>query len=180
MGTFALEIWYDEGKMCSFYSVSLDVENDDESTETDKFFDMYAQKGGRFRNHAIQLSTLILNDIGNRYGATEDFTNRYENNALALPPILNKKNTKIKTVELIGRNFPLRLFCYVISEQLVVLFNGGVKDAGTAQESQLSLKFQEAQTYVNRIEQALREGDIEISSDGRSLISFDGSDNIIL
>ena len=132
-----------------------------------------------YQQRAYELSTLVLRTIGDKYGATDDFINRDEDNASALPPKLKKSNTKIHSV-LLGINFPLRLFCYKISEHLVVLFNGGVKNADSAQKSQLSMKFYEARNFASKIQQAILDGDIIISTDGRRLMSFDGTDNIIL
>ena len=39
MYRFAVEIWYDEGSVCTFYSVRFIDEKEDTLSETDKFFD---------------------------------------------------------------------------------------------------------------------------------------------
>lgn len=44
MNNFALEIWYDEGRVCTFYSVRFITEDDDNLSETDDFFDRYTDK----------------------------------------------------------------------------------------------------------------------------------------
>lgn len=177
MNTFALEIWYDEGNICTFYSVRFFSENGT-PFETDKFFDKYAVSGNPFEEEAFQLFRLITESIGNIYGATDDFFDRAENKAQALPPRPKKWVEEIKEL---GINFPLRLYCYRVTEQIVILFNGGIKDANTAQESKsLSMKYYEAQSFVKEIEEALQSEMITITDDNRYLQNFDGSTDIIL
>jgi alpha-mannosidase len=175
---FAIEIWYDEGSICTFYTVRWLTDDDDAPSETDRFFDTYAVPEHSLEDRALQLFRLITESIGNRYGATDDFFDRAENKAQALPP---KPKKWVEEIKDLGINFPLRLFCYRITEQIVILFNGGIKDAYSAQESKnLSMKFYEAQTFVNKIEEALQSGMIEISIDERYLKNFDGTTEIIL
>lgn len=178
MNTFAVEIWYDEASICTFYTVRWVVDDVNITSETDKFFDTYAVKDQPYEERTYQLFRLITESIGNRYGATNDFFDRAENNAQALPP---KSKHWVEEIKDLGINFPLRLYCYRITEKIVVLFNGGIKDAHSAQESKnLSMKFYEAQTFVKKIEEALQSGMIEQSDDERYLLSFDGTSNIIL
>lgn len=178
MNTFVLEIWYDEGSVCTFYSVKVATDDDDAPMETDRFFDIYASDEHSLKDEALQLFRLITHSIGDKYGATDDFFDRSEQQAQALPPKPKKRVEEIKAMDI---NFPLRLYCYRISEQIVILFNGGVKEARTAQESKtLSMKFFEAQTFVKRIEEALRAGMIEIAQNGRYLKNFDGSTDLII
>ncbi len=178
MNTFALEVWYDEGAACAFYTARyIGIENDSLS-ETDKFFDKYAVSEQPYEEEALQLFRLITESIGNKYGAIDDFFDRHENRVQDLPP---KPKQCIKEIKMLGSNFPLRLYCYRVTEQIVVLFNGGIKDAPTAQRSEdLSMKFNETQSLARKIETGLREGMICISTCGRKLESFDGSSEIIL
>jgi len=178
MNTFALEIWYDEGAVCSFYTVRCNPDDDDALSETDRFFETYAVPEHPLEDKALQMFRLITESIGNKYGATDDFFDRVENKAQALPP---KPKQWLEEVKDLGINFPLRLYCYRVSEHIVVLFNGGVKDAQSAQESKnLSMKFYEAQTFVKKIEESLQSQLIVISNDGRHLKSFDGTTDLIL
>jgi hypothetical protein len=79
----------------------------------------------------------------------------------------------------LGLHFPLRLYCYRVTEQIVVVFNGGVKDAATAQASKgLRIKFYEAQHFVQRLESALREKTIWVSANERYLEGEEGINNI--
>ena len=112
------------------------------------------------------------------YGAIDDFFDRTKNKAQALPP---KPKHWVQEIREIGINFPLRLYCYRISESIVVLFNGGVKDHRTDQQSDdIRFKFYEAQQFAQRIGQALQDETIIIANDNRTLEDFQGNTEIIL
>ncbi|HOJ67129.1 MAG TPA: hypothetical protein PLZ54_09175 [Paludibacteraceae bacterium] len=178
MNNFALEIWYDEGRICTFYTVRWVTEDDDTASETDKFFNTYAVPGHPLEEKAMQLFRLITECIGNRYGATDDFFDRIVKKAQELPP---KPKQWVEEIKDLGIHFPLRLFCYRVTENIVILFNGGIKESQSTQESKsLSMKFYEAQTFVKKIAEALQSKMIEISDDGRYLLNFDGTADIIL
>lgn len=178
MNIFVLEIWYDEGSVCTIYTVKRITADVEELSETDKFFDRYAIPEHPLEDKALQLFRLITQSIANKYGATNDFFDRLENKAQALPP---KPKRWVEEIKELGVNFPLRLYCYRITEKIVILFNGGIKDANSAQESKsLSMKFYEAQTFVKNIEDAIQSEMIEISNDKRYLQNFDGTTEIIL
>lgn len=178
MNIFALEIWYDEGSVCTFYTVRWIVDNDDAASETDKFFDTYALTEHPLKEKALQLFRLITESIGNRYGASNDFFDRIVNLAQELPP---KPKPWVEEIKDLGINFPLRLFCYRVTKNIVILFNGGIKESLATQNSKdLSMKFYEAQFFVKKIEEALQSKMIEISDDGRYLYNFDGTSEIIL
>jgi hypothetical protein len=175
---FALELWYDEGSICTCYTVRRVVDDDDTASETDSFFDTYTVPEHPLEEKALQLFRLVTESISNRYGASDDFFDRIENRAQALPP---KPKRWVEEIKDLGINFPLRLFCYRVSEQIVILFNGGIKDAPTVQESShLRMRFYEAQAFVKKIEEALQSGMIEISEDERYLQNFDGTTDILL
>jgi len=175
VNTFELKKWDDGGRHCTFYTVQWDGTED---SETDKFFIRYEDTTALHHEEANKLLRLLSRSIGDKYGATDDFFNRQENQAQALPP---KPTARVPEIVVLGTNFPLRLYCYRISEKLVVLFNGGLKEASTAQGSpDLSMKFYEAQQFTRKIEQAFREEMIIVSEDGRVLTDFSGNEEIIL
>ncbi|MGZ5281620.1 MAG: hypothetical protein ACXWEY_05010 [Bacteroidia bacterium] len=175
MNIFELEIWYDECRLCTFYTVRWDEATE---SETDKFFDRFDDEESEFYEPANILLRLITHNIGNKYGAIDDFFDRNKNKAQALPP---KPKKSVPEIEEIGINFPLRLYCYRISESLVVLFNGGIKDARTDQESKdISLKFIEAQQFAERIQEAINDGTIIITKDQRTITDFNGNEEIFL
>lgn len=172
MNTFALEIFDDQGQVCSFYTVRWE---EAAISETDKFFVKY-ENDSTLQRPLQELAKFISNKIGDEMGALEDFF-RFENSAQALPP---SRTHKVEGLYINFGNFPLRLYCLRISETLVVLFNGGEKTADTAQGGKTSMAFQEANIFAKRILDALREKDIYITADQRAFRNYDGSDEIII
>lgn len=173
MISFELEIWDDESELVTFYTVRW---QDSEISETDKFFDKM-RRIPEMKEPIQRMAKLITEVIGNTYGAHEAFFNRFENRATALPP---KGKIKISELELDYAGFPLRLYCLALTEELVILFNGGIKDAQTAQDStdSISTKFYEANEFAKRIFTALNSKEIEIK--GRVINDYKGSTTIIL
>lgn len=175
MNTFVVEKWFDEGKYCSFYTV---VQGENEFSETDRFFMRFEEPGDEYNREANELLRLITQSIGNVYGAIDDFFDRTENKAQALPP---KPKKRVPEIFQLGCNFPLRLFCYRISESIVILFNGGIKDQPTGQESEdLRFKFYEAQQFVTRISDAIHDGTMIVDNHNKRLTDFQGNSQIIL
>ena len=174
MSNFVVELWDDEGTKCTFYSVRWD---ESEVSETDKFFERYESNDNEFHVSANELLALILDAIGDKYGAIDDFFDRFENRAQALPP---KSKRSLLEIYEIGLYFPLRLYCYRINESIVVLFNGGRKNTQTSQESEASMKFNEAQRFSKAIAEGLQEKMIIISRDKRYLTDFQNNEEIIL
>jgi len=172
VNTFALEIFDDQGKVCTFYTVRWE---DAKISETDKFFLKY-ENDSTLQRPLQELAKFISNKIGDEMGALEDFF-RFENAAQALPP---SGTHKVEDLYINFGNFPLRLYCLRISETLVVLFNGGKKTADTAQGGKTSMSFQEANIFAKRILDALREKDIYITNDQRAFRYYDDSDEIII
>lgn len=173
MSSFALEIWDDEAEKAAFYTVRWE---DSEISETDKFFEKM-NKIPEMKPHAQELAKLIIEIIGNTYGAHPAFFNRFENRVTALPP---QGHVKLSELALDYEGFPLRLYCLAFSEELVILFNGGIKNARTVQEStdSISIKFMEANDFAKKIFVAMNQR--LILMEGRTLITFNGSSEIYL
>lgn len=174
MNTFELEIWDDECEKVTFYTVRW---QDAAYSEADKFFEKFREN----QKQAVQeLTSLIVDSIGTDHGAVDEFFNRVEDRVTGLPP---KGKIRIGEFKAHFQQFPLRLYALRINdrEDLVVLFNGGIKSANTNQDSpDLNLKFLEANMFGKRIEQALHDKTIIIDEKSRTLKSFDGSDIIVL
>jgi hypothetical protein len=173
MNNFALEIWDNELEFVTYYTVRWE---DNPKTETDKFVE-------KFYNHATyhealqSLLSLLFDQIGNRFGARKEFFSRKENRAEALPP----SNVRFYEIQLRYPNFPLRLFCYRVSDSIVILFNGGPKTAATAQQSEeLQMPFYHANEFSRRIHEAFRDKIIKITDDGQSIMDAGGDNEIIL
>ncbi|NOS90333.1 MAG: hypothetical protein HOP30_00270 [Cyclobacteriaceae bacterium] len=174
MSRFELEIWDNETEKVTFYTVRWEGAP---LSETDKFFAKYKETE---KQAAQELLSLIIKAIGNEHGALPEFFNRPENGVAGLPP---KGKIRIGEFKAHFQQFPLRLYALRINdrEDLVVLFNGGLKTSEANRDSpELNLKFIEADAFGSRIEQAIREGMIVIDESSRSLKLFDGSDEIIL
>lgn len=172
MNTFALEIFDDQGSVCTFYTVRWE---DAGVSETDKFFVKY-ENDSLFQQSLQELAKFISKKIGDEMGAIESFF-RFENVAQALPP---SGIYQVEDICINYGNFPLRLYCLRISESLVVLFNGGEKTAGTAQGGKTSMVFYEANQFAKRILEALQQKDIYITADQREFRYYDGSDEIMI
>ena len=106
----------------NFYTFQID---DTEQTETDKFFNRFEND----ENSTVDLNNLTywLSLIGEKYEAKQEFF-RHEGAAEALPPPYSKM-----VQEVIVNN--LRLYCVRLSDNIVILANGGVKTSQKVQDS---------------------------------------------
>lgn len=172
MNTFALEVFDDQGQVCTFYTVRWE---DEAHSETDKFFQKFRYHE-KLKDPLRELAKFIEVVIGDEYGAVEEFF-RFENAAQALPP---SGTYRVEDLYINLGNFPLRLYCLRISESLVVLFNGGEKTADTAQGGKTSMAFQEANIFAKRIMEALKTQDIYITVNQRAFCDYNGSDEIFI
>ncbi|MBS9525842.1 hypothetical protein KI659_17610 [Litoribacter alkaliphilus] len=128
-----------------------------EVSEAEKFF-------GKMETFAAEEDSsrfiAVLEEIGDYRGAKERYF-RKEKAFEALPP----KNKAVKELQL--EEFePVenwRLYCLRLSDSIVILFNGDIKTANTAQECpNVSPFFYQAEKFTRLIDQAIQEGDIEI------------------
>lgn len=170
---FALEIWDDEGAKCTFYTVKYD---DTETNETDLFFEKYDALA-EFKEANQELLSFVLLSIGNDYGAIDELFNRDENEVKGLPV---QGKVKINEITYHYPNFPLRLYALKITNNIVILFNGGIKDGQTNQSSSLHLEWRAACEFAKRINEAIHDGSIIVDEKNRRLTNYDGSDEIIL
>jgi hypothetical protein len=170
VNTFVLEIWDDTLAKVTFHTVRWE---NAELSEMDKFLLKYGNN--HIHKDSFQLLIqLIVEVIGNTNGAKNAYFNRQENKAVALPP----KGT-LEELE-ISANFPFRLYCYRINENIVILFNGGLKTSQKVQNSpDLSMKFHEAQSFAKAIEEGFKDCFIKIDEKKRCIVSTDESEQII-
>jgi hypothetical protein len=173
MNNFDIEIWDDEGLKCTFYTVRLE---DEELSETDKFFDKY-DNIDIYKSSIQELSAFILITIGDDHGAEDALLNRAENEVIGLPV---KRNVRLKKIQYYFPEFPLRLYAMKIRDNIMVLFNGGVKDGAKNQTSSLSMSWRSACQYAKKIDEAIIDKTIMIDENNRKLLFYDGSDKIIL
>lgn len=170
---FALEIWDDEGAKCTFYTVKYDDAN---INETDLFFEKYDALAG-FKEANQELLSFVLFAIGNDHGAVDELFNRDENEVKGLP--VQGKRT-VENITYHFPEFPLRLYALKITNNIVILFNGGIKDGPTNQKSSLYLEWRAACGFAKRIDEAIRDGSIIVDEKNRKLTNYDGSNEIIL
>ena len=174
MKNFTLEIFDDAFPLVSYYTVRWDESSE---SETNNFIGRFAASA-EFRLYYDQIAALLM-DMGERKGARLHYFSRHENEASALPP---KNSFEVNGIEIDFFENPLRLYCVRLNDHLVILFNGGLKSAQTAQASaDLSRKFREAQQFARRIWEALQDEMILIDQTTRRIANFDGtSDDILL
>lgn len=171
MSIFELQTWDNEADKVTFYSPRWE---DSEFSEMDKFL-LKMEKLPEVKDALQELLELIREVIGNNHGAQDAFFNRFENRVTALPP---KGHIKISELELDYRGFPLRLYCLALNEETVILFNGGIKNAQSVQDSDISVKFYEANEFAKRILSAMNTGEIILH--GRTITNYKGSSEIYL
>lgn len=173
MNIFALEIWDDEGAKCTFYTVKQDGSHD---SETDIFFARYDAKP-EYRVANQELLAFIQYAIGEDHGAVDELFNRDENEVTGLP--VQGKRT-LENITYHFPDFPLRLYALKITQNIVVLFNGGIKDGPTNQKSSLHVEWRSACEYAKRIDEAIRDGSVIVDIKNRLLKNYDDSLEIIL
>ncbi len=104
---------------------------DHDQNETDKFFSKL-EFVEIITDDLFRLNRIIIT-IGERTGAIIDLF-RPEDEAVALPPKPNFKLNKILQIREIEYN-SLRLYCIWISEEIVILANGGIKTSQKTEDS---------------------------------------------
>ncbi len=173
MNSFSLEIWDDEGIKTTFYTVKWD---DCDESETDKFFKKFFNMEA-YKSATQELLGFLVHVIGLDYGAKDEFFNRYEHEVVGLP---SRGKVSIDDINYHYPNFPLRLYALKVSDDIVILFNGGIKDGRTNKSSSLHLKWIEACQFAKKIDRAIRDQDIVVDESLERLTWYDGTSDMIL
>lgn len=122
--------------------------------ETDKFFSKL-EFVEVIADDLFRLNRLIIT-IGERTGAIIDLF-RPEDEAVALPPRPHFRLHKILQVREIQHN-SLRLYCIWISEEIVILANGGIKESQKTEDSpDLMLHFRFVKSMGKQINKLIAE-----------------------
>ncbi len=170
MNSFILEIFDADFPLVTFYTVRW--ENEDLS-ETDKFFQRFLEN--EIYQEDLDEINFLLEFMGNEECALSAFFTRHEDEANALPP------GKVYEYSLSYENNSLRLYCTRINNHTVVLFNGGVKSARTAQESDdLASKFRNAKFFARKIWEYIHNKTLVVDEPYHALRMFDDSEEIII
>lgn len=173
MKTFVLETWEDTLSLVTYYTVRWD---DEETSETDKFIEQF-KSDDAIKENFNEIIALIV-DIGDRRGAKKNYFNRFADEASELPP---NQNIEIGGIEINYHSNVLRLFCTRINDNIVILFNGGVKSSQATQDSpDLATKFREAKYFAKKIWENIRDEMIQVDEVRHALLNFDGSDELII
>ena len=173
MKNFVLEIFDDDFALVTYYTVRWD---EAEENETNKFVLRFARSED-FRPFYQQIAALLA-DMGERKGARKHYFSRHEDAASALPP---KGTFEVNGIEVRFYENPLRLYCTRLNDNMVVLFNGGLKTARTAQSSEdLALKFRQAQHFARTIWEAVQNRTILVNETTRRITHLDGTEHDIL
>lgn len=138
MHNFASIEEFNRYRTVTYYTIRRE---DGTSSETGDFFQRMAKES----NHIRQLIRLAvwIEKIGSNYRGAIISLFRPEGICYALPP-----NAKY-----LNKEIDLRLYCHWISEQIVILYNGGIKTARTAQECpNVSRHFYNAQSWTKQLQ----------------------------
>lgn len=168
MNTFAKIIEIQQLNKVTYYTVKLE----------NKLYSEFEDFINRHENDPevedeFQYIIDLIEQLGEVRGAKKIYF-RHEQRAEALPP-------PSKLIEIDYTN-NLRLYCMRICDSIVILFNGGVKskEAKTAQEcSIVKPYFDQANKLVKKIDELIREREIEVDDVNQVLI-FDNNTEIEL
>lgn len=155
MNTFASVVLYMRLDRVSYYTIQIE---DGSQSEIAKFW----KKSKNWEEHKQEVSRLAswIKQIGER-GATSTYF-RDENKADALPPKgIGRKIGK-------SPNGTVRLYCYWVSEQIVILFNGDIKTTDSAQDCpRVAPFFRQANGWVRKLKE------IGIEHDGQDITNLE-------
>ena len=148
------------GNIVTFYTLQL------ENRENDEFTDFIYS---HIDVEEIQEQLIFLNEkleIFSHDGAKEHFF-RPERSFHALPP-----PARYMEVEFEGN--PLRLYCLYISNNMIFLFNGGIKTTDKAQDCQnVSKYFRDAERFTKMIDEGIRSGELILDEGKQNIINYE-------
>lgn len=135
----------------NYYTFKVDGQ---ESSEAEKFFDTFADNPDV--EDDLNILATWMKEIGNRRGAYARYF-RCENKADALPP-------PRKYMTDLGSDFcRLRLYCFRLTDEIVIIANGGIKESKDVQNSpKLLPKFRFANKMAQQLLDLRQRGEIEI------------------
>ena len=152
MHSFATIEEFARFKTATFYTLK---EENAALSETDDFLKRMREESD-FRSQVNRLLRLIENIGNHKEGAVYDLF-RQERLCIALPPKGRYQG-----------EIDLRLYCFWVSERIVILFNGGLKTANKAQDCpNVSHHFYNAQGWARQLIE------IGIESEGQTITNIE-------
>lgn len=150
-----------------YYSIAVYDDDDQLITTNGSLFEDFIHH--HQSSHKEQLNFILewIQQIGNIKGALQQYF-RFENDAGALPPptriAQNESVSSIQNIQIL--DFDMRLYCLRLNENVVILFNGGIKTENRAQDcTNVRGHFNQANILAQRITAAIINQEIEISDD---------------
>lgn len=140
-----------------YYSIQI------EGSEVNEFYD-FLNRMEDIESFEEDLSNMMvwIEEIGEKHGAQQTFFRNESETAdvRALPPPRNQMRLrKIEVNE-------MRLYCMVLNEHVVILFNGGIKTTDKAQQCpNVGPYFKQANRFTLQLDQLLKDGEINWNSD---------------
>ncbi|MBI4929907.1 MAG: hypothetical protein HY841_04030 [Bacteroidetes bacterium] len=176
MNIFAILEGFKEYEYVKYYTVRLiKDEQKDESNEADKFYKIYRDPAHSHHSE-YKIILKVIDAIGYHYRGAEPYLFRFEDKADALPPP-RKSAKNILDIEIVMHS-ELRLYCIRLSNEVVVLLNGGVKTRDQALNCpNVSGHFRFAQTIAKLIDDLIARKEIRI--EGKEIINETGEEEII-
>ncbi|MBC7862551.1 MAG: hypothetical protein IAF38_06210 [Bacteroidia bacterium] len=136
---FAQLILFKKFKTVTYYTVKCD---DRKLSAAEDFFTRMNEVAGL--NEQLERLVWWMMSVGNSYSGIEKNMLRFEDRCFALP------SYELRTEN--GKTIELRLYCYWVNENILILFNGDKKTKPKALDCQNVRKhFMQAQTWTNQI-----------------------------
>ncbi|MCY7358100.1 MAG: hypothetical protein LH609_11695 [Rudanella sp.] len=133
-------------------------------SETDAFFARF--ETNQSVAHDLNVLVAWISEIGLHRGAKARYF-RFENDANALPP-------PARIMAELGDDYcRLRLYCVRLSDEVVLLANGGLKTGRTVQDSpDLLAKFRFANKMADQLVELIASGELQMA--GKEIVNMDG------
>lgn len=142
--------------LVSFYTVRLE---ESELSETEKFIERFLEHAEFKRDFDAIMAW--IEKMGNDLGARRIFF-RDEEGANALPP---RKGILEQYTPAFVEFSQLRLYCVRVSDQIVILLNGGIKTSEKVQDSpDCMAHFRFAIQFCKQLDRLIQEGEIKIQA----------------
>jgi hypothetical protein len=134
-----------------------------EQSETDAFFTRFENESALTND--LNLLVAWIQEIGRNRGAKSRYF-RFENDAAALPP-------PARIMAELGNSYcQFRLYCIRLSDEIVILANGGRKTSQTVQNSpELMPHFRFANKMAQQLIELIQSGELVL--DGKQIVDLE-------